>query len=167
MPTSCEDFGTIFTRLLKIAFPIFVTSELISIIYGINMIWIANNNSSIVVSGASLGETIFNMIGTAWILGFTMPLSFLCGKAFGAKYYPLVGIWVQRALMSGQLLFIAIFLIFWFSEPILINLLKQNPDSSHYASVYLRYAIIVIWPLMIWKILRRYLQSQKLVFIKY
>lgn len=56
------------------------------------------------LSAAVLSTTLYNVSGLSLLLGFASAMETFCGQAYGARNYKLVGVVLQRALVSERLL---------------------------------------------------------------
>ena len=145
--------------IFVLSWPIFLTSELLAVLYFINLLWIGHRYSSDQLAGASLACTMINIVGQSFIIGMSSSLDTLCGAAFGAGSYQMVGIYLQRMIVIIHLLIILIAAIFLFSQQILESLWQPHAVavwSGQFAMTF----IVALWPLAMWYCLRRYLQSQ-------
>jgi len=48
-----------------------------------------------------LSTTLYNVSGLSLLLGFASAMETFCGQAYGARNYKLVGVVLQRALVSA------------------------------------------------------------------
>ena len=167
--------------VFSLAWPIFITSELLSIIYFINIVFIGHNCDADALSGvvsifvfeplngilnviigAGLGSTMINILGQAFIIGMSSCLSTLCGQAWGAKVYDMLGIYLQRSVALTHIVVVLIGFLFWYLGD-LLTLIGMDKNVSKNAGIFSKVFIIALWPLGMWYNLRRYLQSQRQV----
>ncbi|GMH25550.1 hypothetical protein Nepgr_027393 [Nepenthes gracilis] len=114
------------------------------------------------LAGATLANSWFAVTGVAVMTGLSGALETLCGQAFGAKLYGMLGIYLQSSCIISTFFSIAIAIMWWFTEPILI-LLHQNSEISKLAAVYMRYLLPGIFAYGFLQNLLRFLQSQSVV----
>ena len=145
--------------IFTLSWPIFLTSELLALLYFVNLLWIGHRYSSDQLAGASLACTMINIVGQSFIIGMSSSLDTLCGAAYGAGSYEMVGIYLQRMIVIIHLLIILIAVIFLFSRQIL-EWLQQPHAVAVWSGKFSMTFIVALWPLAMWYCVRRYLQSQ-------
>ncbi|CAK4632746.1 unnamed protein product [Aphanomyces euteiches] len=96
------------------------------------------------------------------IYGFAVALCTLCGQAYGAQNYELVGIWLQLGIFFLTLFSIPVCISFFYVEYIFIYLC-DDPQVLAFASTYARYSALSIWPQCVYYALRQYFQAQEIV----
>ena len=79
---------------------------------------------------------------------------------------PLVGIILQRGILIEMLLCIPIFILWAFSEPLLIAL-GQDPELSALASLLIKWTMPGLVPFMIFECLKKYLQAQGIIILSF
>lgn len=146
--------------IFQLSWPIFLTSELLALMYFINLLYIGNRfNSADQLAGASLACSLINIMGQSLIIGVSSALDTLCGQAFGAKLYRMCGVFLYRMIAIIHILIIIIAVIFYNSSKVL-QLLGQPHNVSVWSAKFMQIFIFALWPLSIWYCLRRFLQSQ-------
>lgn len=96
------------------------------------------------------------------IFGFAISLCTMCGQAYGAKNYELVGIWLQLGLIFLTLFSIPVMISFFYVD----HLLSFVTDDLHVlqlADTYARYLVPTVLPQAVYCALRQYLQAQEIV----
>ncbi|XP_057868185.2 protein DETOXIFICATION 16 isoform X3 [Cryptomeria japonica] len=115
------------------------------------------------LSSASIATSFANVSGFTLLMGMGSALETLCGQAYGAKQYHLLGIHLQRA----------IFVLFCVSIPVAVvwaymgNILTacgQDPPISFEAGEFARWMIPSLFAYSALLPLTRYLQTQSIVF---
>ncbi|GMF65377.1 unnamed protein product [Phytophthora lilii] len=96
------------------------------------------------------------------IFGFAISVCTLCGQAYGAKNYALVGVWLQLALMFITLLSIPVMISFFYVD-IVLRLVTDDLEVLMLADRYARYLAPTVLPQAIYCALRQYLQSQEIM----
>ena len=86
----------------------------------------------------------------------------LCGQAYGAKRYEMLGVYLQRSAILLTLTGIPLAVIYAFSEPLLI-ILGQSPEISHAASIYVYGLIPQIFAYAFNFPIQKFLQAQSIV----
>ncbi|ETW09589.1 hypothetical protein H310_00132 [Aphanomyces invadans] len=96
------------------------------------------------------------------IYGFAVALCTLCGQAYGAQNYELVGIWLQLGIFFLTMFSIPVCISFFYVEHIFVYLC-DDAEVLGYASTYSRYSALSIWPQCVYYALRQYFQAQEIV----
>lgn len=86
----------------------------------------------------------------------------LCGQAYGARMYRLLGLYLQSSLIMSTVVSVLISVVWLFTEPILL-FLHQEPEVSHAAAVFIRYQVPGLFAYSFLQCLLRYLQTQSIV----
>ncbi|XP_057735474.1 protein DETOXIFICATION 16-like isoform X1 [Arachis stenosperma] len=115
------------------------------------------------LSGASLGFSFASCTGYSVLLGMGSALETLCGQAYGAKKYHMLGIHTQRAMVVLLSLSIPLSLI-WFYTSNLLTVMGQDHEISAVAGTYNRWMIPGLFAYAILQCLNRFLQTQNNVF---
>lgn len=89
-------------------------------------------------------------------------LETLCGQAYGAKQYHMLGIHTQRAMLSLLATAIPLSLIWFYTAPIL-TFFGQNPVISNEAGTFNRWMIPSLFAYALLQCLNRFLQTQSIV----
>lgn len=87
----------------------------------------------------------------------------LCGQAYGAREYHMVGVHTQRAMLTLLVLSIPLAFIWFFTAPILISL-GQDRRISTEAGIFNRWMIPSLFAYGLLQCLNRFLQTQNIVF---
>ncbi|XP_054823186.1 protein DETOXIFICATION 16-like isoform X2 [Prosopis cineraria] len=115
------------------------------------------------LSGASLASSFSNVTGFSVLLGMGSALETLCGQAYGAKQYNMLGIHTQRAMLVLLCLSIPLSLILYNTSSILTTL-GQHRDISAEAGTFNRWMIPSVFAYGLLQCLNRFLQTQNNVF---
>lgn len=95
---------------------------------------------SLELAGGALAIGFTNITGYSVLSGLAMGMEPLCSQGFGSRNTTLVSLTLQRTIIL--LLFASLPIgLLWFNLEPLMLMLHQNPDISHIASMYCRYAI--------------------------
>ncbi|XP_042965941.1 protein DETOXIFICATION 27-like isoform X2 [Carya illinoinensis] len=112
----------------------------------------------------SIGLNVILGFSFGFLLGMASALETLCGQAFGAKRYHMLGIYLQRSWIVLFLTSILLLPIYIFATPIL-KLLGQSDEVAEEAGV----VALVLIPLQLGLVfmfpLQRFLQSQVKPFV--
>ncbi|GAB9473958.1 Multidrug/oligosaccharidyl-lipid/polysaccharide [Globisporangium polare] len=96
------------------------------------------------------------------IFGFAVSLCTMCGQAYGAKNYELVGIWLQLGLIFLTLFSIPVMISFFYVDH-LLSFVTDDLEVLHLADTYARYLVPTVLPQAVYCAMRQYLQSQEIV----
>ncbi|RLN91262.1 hypothetical protein BBJ28_00002677 [Nothophytophthora sp. Chile5] len=97
-----------------------------------------------------------------FIFGFAISVCTLCGQAYGAKNYALVGIWLQLALLFLTAFSIPVMASFFYVDKIL-SIVTDDQEVLALADTYARYIVPTVLPQAVYCALRQYLQAQEIV----
>lgn len=114
------------------------------------------------LASASIATSSAGVTGTSFIIGMAAGLETLCGQAYGAKQYHMLGIYVQRATFVLYLVCIPIAVVWWNMGSLLV-FLDQDPQISEMAGMYARYLIPTIFAVATLQPLVKFLLTQSLV----
>ncbi|KAF8407631.1 hypothetical protein HHK36_006764 [Tetracentron sinense] len=115
------------------------------------------------LSGASMATSFASVTGLSLLMGMASALDSLCGKAYGAKQYNMLGVQMQRAMLVLLLVGIPVAFILANTENILLGF-GQDPDISREAGIYARFMIPMVFAYALLQCLVRFLQTQNIVF---
>ncbi|KAM3693456.1 hypothetical protein ACB098_08G166000 [Castanea mollissima] len=111
------------------------------------------------LSGASMGSSFASVTGYTVLLGMGSALETLCGQAYGAKQYHMLGVHTQRAMLTLLALSIPLATIWYHTSTILIAL-GQDHEISTEAGVFNRWMIPSLFAYGLLQCLNRFLQTQ-------
>ncbi|CAN6234706.1 unnamed protein product [Urochloa humidicola] len=114
------------------------------------------------LSSASMATSFASVTGFSLLMGMASSLDTLCGQAFGAKQYHLLGIYKQRANLVLTVVSVGVAVVWWYTGKILL-LFGQDPEIAAGAGSYIRWmipALFVYGPLQCHF---RFLQTQNIV----
>ncbi|KAA8526503.1 hypothetical protein F0562_008294 [Nyssa sinensis] len=87
------------------------------------------------LAAASLGNNGIQTFAYGLMLGMGSAVETLCGQAFGAHKYEMLGVYLQRSTVILTATGVLLTLIYIFSEPLLI-LLGQSPEIASAAALF-------------------------------
>ncbi|KAM0895587.1 hypothetical protein ACQ4PT_023744 [Festuca glaucescens] len=114
------------------------------------------------LAGATLGNSWATVTGYAFVTGMSGALETLCGQAYGARLYRMLGLYLQSSLIMSAVVSVFISALWLFTEPLLL-FLRQDPEVSIAAAVFIRYQIPGLFAFSFMQCLLRYLQTQSVV----
>ncbi|PON73722.1 Multi antimicrobial extrusion protein [Parasponia andersonii] len=164
-------------KQLRLAGPLIAVSilqnsvQLISVMFNGHLGELPLSSASLATSFASVtGFSVLNfkLLRTSsenlfLKLGMASALETLCGQAYGAKQYHLLGIHMQRAVLTLLSLSIPLSVIWFYTSTILISL-HQNYEISIGAGIFNRWMIPSLFAFGLLQCLNRFLQTQNIVF---
>ncbi|XP_076938009.1 protein DETOXIFICATION 19-like, partial [Bidens hawaiensis] len=115
------------------------------------------------LAAANLANSWATVTGFSFMVGLSGALETLCGQGFGAKLYKMLGIYLQSSCLISILFSILISILWFFTEPILI-LLKQDPQISKMAAIYLKHLVPGLFAYALLQNILRFLQTQSVVY---
>ncbi|KAM5567849.1 protein DETOXIFICATION 16-like [Rosa sericea] len=115
------------------------------------------------LSGASLGSSFASVTGYSILLGMGSALETLCGQAYGAKQYHMLGVHMQRGILTLLAVSIPLALIWFYTSTILIAL-GQDHEISNEAGTFNRWMMPSLFAYSLLQCLNRFLQTQNNVF---
>ncbi|XP_059276964.1 protein DETOXIFICATION 40-like [Lycium ferocissimum] len=114
------------------------------------------------LAAASLGNTGIQVFAYGLMLGMGSAVETLCGQAFGAKKYDMLGIYLQRSTVLLTLTGILLTVAYIFSKPILI-FLGQTERIADAAAIFVYGLIPQIFAYAINFPIQKFLQAQSIV----
>ncbi|XVF42689.1 hypothetical protein PTKIN_Ptkin01aG0384800 [Pterospermum kingtungense] len=107
----------------------------------------------------SLCFTVLLRFGNGVLLGMASALETLCGQAFGAKQYHMLGIYLQRSWLVLSLTACCLLPLYIFSTPLLIAL-GQDEKIAEVAGSIGRWFIFVVFSFIVSFTCQMFLQAQ-------
>ncbi|XP_047073861.1 protein DETOXIFICATION 19-like [Lolium rigidum] len=114
------------------------------------------------LAGATLGNTWATVTGYAFVTGMSGALETLCGQAYGARLYRMLGLYLQSSLIISAVVSVLISVVWVLTEPLLL-FLHQEPEVSRAAAEFIRYQIPGLFAYSFLQCMLRYLQTQSVV----
>ncbi|TYG71718.1 hypothetical protein ES288_D05G420300v1 [Gossypium darwinii] len=114
------------------------------------------------LAGATLANSWATITGFAFMTGVSGALETLCGQGCGAKFYRILGIYLQSSCIISCSFAILISILWFFTGPILI-LLQQDVEISKSAALYIKYLIPGLFAYGLVQTILRFLQSQSIL----
>ncbi|CAN6282396.1 unnamed protein product [Urochloa humidicola] len=114
------------------------------------------------LAAASLGNTGIQIFAYGLMLGMGSAVETLCGQAYGAQKYDMLGIYLQRSAVLLCATGIPLAVLYAFSEPLLV-LLGQSPEIARAASIFVYGLIPQIFAYAINFPIQKFMQAQSIV----
>ncbi|OEL26591.1 Protein DETOXIFICATION 40 [Dichanthelium oligosanthes] len=154
--------GAIELRLLtRLAAPA-VVMYMINYLMSMSTQIFAGHLGNLELAAASLGNTGIQIFAYGLMLGMGSAVETLCGQAYGAQKYEMLGIYLQRSAVLLCATGIPLAVIYAFSEPILV-LLGQSPEIARAASIFVYGLIPQIFAYAINFPIQKFMQAQSIV----
>ncbi|KAK9056392.1 hypothetical protein SSX86_027482 [Deinandra increscens subsp. villosa] len=138
------------------------------------MVYMINNSMSLstrIFSGqlgnmelaaASLGNQGIQLFAYGLMLGMGSAVETLCGQAFGARKFDMLGVYLQRSAIVLLVTAIPVTMIYVFSKPILISL-GQSPSMAAAAALFVYGLIPQVFAYAVNFPIQKFLQAQSIV----
>ncbi|CAN1240141.1 Protein DETOXIFICATION 12 [Linum grandiflorum] len=114
------------------------------------------------LSSTAIAVSLASVTGFSVILGMSSALETLCGQAFGAGQYRIVGTLTYTAIFCLLLVCIPLSILWIYMEKILV-FVGQDPTISHEAGKFQMWLIPCLFAYAMAQPLVRYLQAQSLI----
>ncbi|TMW93177.1 hypothetical protein EJD97_012071 [Solanum chilense] len=114
------------------------------------------------LAAASLGNTGIQVFAYGLMLGMGSAVETLCGQAFGAKKYDMLGVYLQRSTVLLTLTGILLTIVYIFCKPILI-FIGQTERIAAAAALFVYGLIPQIFAYAINFPIQKFLQAQSIV----
>ncbi|XP_020966928.1 protein DETOXIFICATION 49-like isoform X3 [Arachis ipaensis] len=144
----------------KIAFPMILTGLLLYCRSMISMLFLGRLGE-LALAGGSLALGFANITGYSVLSGLAVGMEPICGQAFGAKKFTLLGLCLQRTILL--LLFTSIpITLLWLHVKQILLLCNQDEDIATQAQSFLVYSIPDLIAQSFLHPLRIYLRTQSI-----
>ncbi|TKW10858.2 hypothetical protein SEVIR_6G192600v4 [Setaria viridis] len=130
-------------------------------LYGINVVSQAfvGHLGDLELAAFSIAATVVAGFNFGFLLGMASALETLCGQAFGAKKYHMLGVYLQRSWIALLLFAVALTPTYILMEDLLL-LIGQSPELAHLAGKMSVWLIPQHFAMAMQVPLTRFLQSQ-------
>ncbi|KAH0759753.1 hypothetical protein KY290_023246 [Solanum tuberosum] len=154
----CDDFLEEVKKILALAGPLMSVNFLLYCLQVISVMFVGHLGE-LALSGASMATSFATVTGFSLLMGMGSALDTICGQAYGAKQYHMLGIHMQRAMIV--LLLVSIPLAFiWANAGHILEILGQSPEIAAEAGDYARFMIPSIFAYSLLQCQMRFLQAQ-------
>ncbi|XXG85603.1 hypothetical protein AAC387_Pa11g0651 [Persea americana] len=147
---------------------LFVLAAPAVIVYMINYLMsmstqiVSGHLGNLELAAASLGNTGIQIFAYGLMLGMGSAVETLCGQAYGARKYGMLGVYLQRSTVLLTATGIPLAIIYIFSKPILI-LLGQSTSIASAAAVFVYGLIPQIFAYAVNFPIQKFLQAQSII----
>ncbi|GAA0184266.1 transporter [Lithospermum erythrorhizon] len=146
--------------IAKIAFPMIFTGLLLYCRSMISMLFLGRLGD-LALAGGSLAVGFANITGYSVLSGLAMGMEPICGQAFGAKKYNLLGLALQRSVLLLLLVSFPIALL-WVNMKNILLFCGQDETIASQAQDYLIYSLPDLFAQSFLHPLRIYLRTQSI-----
>ncbi|CAM0884599.1 unnamed protein product [Alopecurus aequalis] len=147
--------------LLRLAGPL-VASGILRCALKLVSVMFVGHLGELPLAGASLATSLANVTGFSLLAGMASALDTLCGQAFGARQYHLLGVHKQRAMLVLALACVPIAVV-WANTTQILLFLGQEPSIAAEAGAYARWLVPSLVPYVPLVCHIRFLQTQSIV----
>ncbi|KAL3362213.1 hypothetical protein AABB24_014874 [Solanum stoloniferum] len=144
----------------NIAFPMIFTGLILYSRSIISMIFLGHLGE-LSLAGGSLAIGFANITGYSILSGLAMGMEPICGQAFGAKRFNILGLTLQRTILLLLLTSIPISILWLFMQKLLI-LCGQDHEIANMAQNYILFSLPDLFAQSLLHPLRIYLRSQSI-----
>ncbi|PWZ55133.1 Protein DETOXIFICATION 16 [Zea mays] len=148
-------------RLLRLAGPLVLSFILRNAVQMVSVMFVGHLGK-LPLAGASLASSLANVTGFSLVAGMAGALDTLCGQAFGARRYALLGVYKQRSMLVLALASLPVVLTWVFVEQLLLAI-GEDPDIAAEAGAYARWLIPSLAAFVPLTCHMRFLQTQSVV----
>ncbi|XP_047059508.1 protein DETOXIFICATION 16-like [Lolium rigidum] len=148
-------------RLLRLAGPL-VASGIFQCALQLVSVMFVGHLGELPLAGASLATSLANVTGFSFLVGMSSALDTLCGQAFGARQYHLLGVYKQRAMVVLALACVPIVVV-WANTTRILLLLGQDRSIAAEAGTYAWLLVPSLVPYVPLVCHIRFLQTQSIV----
>ncbi|KAK1420675.1 hypothetical protein QVD17_22462 [Tagetes erecta] len=114
------------------------------------------------LAAASLGNNGIQIFAYGVMIGMGSAVETLCGQAYGAHQYEMLGVYLQRSTVLLMITAIPLMFVYIFSRPLLV-LLGQQKDIATAASLFIYGLIPQIFAYAVNFPIQKFLQAQSIV----
>ncbi|XP_042024262.1 protein DETOXIFICATION 16-like [Salvia splendens] len=156
-----QDFLEEVKHQLQLAVPLITVNILLYCLQVISLMFVGHLGE-LQLSGASVATSFAAVSGFSVLLGMGSALETLCGQAYGAKLYQMLGVYTQRGVVVVLALSVGLAVV-WYNTSFILVGLGQDHDISAEAGVFNRWMIPSLFAYGILQCLIRFLQTQNIV----
>ncbi|KAL6604797.1 hypothetical protein ACP70R_042741 [Stipagrostis hirtigluma subsp. patula] len=149
------------TKQLWLAGPLIAGALLQNVIQMISVMYVGHLGE-LPLAGASMANSFATVTGLSLLLGMSSALDTLCGQAYGAGQYHLLGIYKQRAMFLLTLVSVPLAVVWFYTGQILL-LFGQDADIAAEAGAFARWMIPALFAYGLLQCHVRFLQTQNIV----
>jgi len=141
--------------------PLVIQNLFSSCLPAVATVFVGHLNDPVLLSSVVLGGSLYNLT-LSIIIGLSTGMDTLCGQAFGARNYAMIGLVLQRGVLICWLACIPITAV-WFKVGHILTLIGMEPTIVLGASKYLTISSMALLATSLSNCLSRYFVSQTIV----
>ncbi|KAG0500124.1 hypothetical protein HPP92_000196 [Vanilla planifolia] len=148
-------------KQMRLAGPLIVANVLLFFLQVIS-IMVVGHLGELALAGSAMAISFTTVTGFSMLMGMGGALETLCGQAYGAKQYNMLGVQLQKAILVLMTSCIPVAFLWYFTGEILL-FLHQDPSISETAGIYARWMLPSLFAYGIVQCEIRFLQAQNIV----
>ncbi|KAL2651203.1 hypothetical protein R1flu_019331 [Riccia fluitans] len=149
-------------KAVQLAWPMIVFSVAGYAILVITVMFVGRHGGELELSSVSIASSFASVTGFSVILGLASTMETLCGQAYGAKKYRMLGVYLQAAWIVEIAFGVLVFLL-WLNMENILKAVGQEPEIAKMAAEYLLYTMPGVFGAALFNPICKYLQSQSVV----
>ncbi|OWM71990.1 hypothetical protein CDL15_Pgr017873 [Punica granatum] len=146
--------------IASLSLPMILTGLLLYSRSAVSMLFLGRLGD-LALAGGSLALGFANITGYSVLTGLTMGMEPICGQAFGAQRFKLVGLTLQRTVLLLLLTSIPISLL-WLNMERILLFFRQDPDIASEAQAFILLSLPDLFTQSLLHPIRIYLRSQSI-----
>nr|XP_004252047.1 protein DETOXIFICATION 41 isoform X1 [Solanum lycopersicum] len=150
------------SRLLWLLSGAVITVLIFNYMLGFVTLVFVGHLGSLELAGASIASVGIQGLAYGVMLGMASAVETVCGQAYGAKRYEVMGVICQRAILLHLGAAFILSFPYWFSGP-LLKAIGQSETISEQGEIFARGLILQLYGLAISCPMQRFLQAQNIV----
>ncbi|XP_004252047.2 protein DETOXIFICATION 41 [Solanum lycopersicum] len=150
------------SRLLWLLSGAVITVLIFNYMLGFVTLVFVGHLGSLELAGASIASVGIQGLAYGVMLGMASAVETVCGQAYGAKRYEVMGVICQRAILLNLGAAFILSFPYWFSGP-LLKAIGQSETISEQGEIFARGLILQLYGLAISCPMQRFLQAQNIV----
>ncbi|KAH9302478.1 hypothetical protein KI387_014061, partial [Taxus chinensis] len=114
------------------------------------------------LAGASIANVGIQGLAYGIMLGMASAVQTVCGQAYGAKQYNMLGVICQRSMIIMTATAILLAFLYWFADPVLVGI-GQSKEIAAAGAIFARGLIPQLFAFAVNCPMQRFLQAQNIV----
>ncbi|KAL3700522.1 hypothetical protein R1sor_018544 [Riccia sorocarpa] len=150
------------SKAFQLAWPLTVYSVAGYAIVVITFMFVGRHGGELELSSAAIAGSFSAVTGFSVTVGLASTMETLCGQAYGAKKYHMLGVYMQAGWIVGLAVSVLV-MILWLNMESVLKAVGQDPQIARMAAEYLRYTMPGLFGAALLQPIVKYLQSQSVV----
>ncbi|XP_057815921.1 protein DETOXIFICATION 41 [Cryptomeria japonica] len=114
------------------------------------------------LAGAAIANVGIQGLAYGIMLGMSSAVQTVCGQAYGAKQYNMMGVILQRAIIIMLTAAVLLSFVYWYADPILVAI-GQSKEIAAEGAIFAKGLMPQLFALAISDPMQRFLQAQNIV----